>query len=127
MTRICSLASLFFLVFAPISISARNPAHSSTPPSVKASKPPAYHPSKSTARLVPRATTAKKRSPAVRAAFQRSNPCPATGKKSGACRGYVVDHIRPLACGGSDHPSNMAWQTTAAAKQKDKWERAGCR
>ena len=41
--------------------------------------------------------------------------------------GYVVDHIRPLACGGPDTPANMQWQTAAEAKAKDKWERAGCR
>jgi hypothetical protein len=40
--------------------------------------------------------------------------------------GYVVDHIKPLACGGADVPSNMQWQTIAAAKAKDKVERAGC-
>ena len=41
--------------------------------------------------------------------------------------GYVVDHIKPLACGGADVPSNMQWQTVAAAKAKDRVERAGCR
>lgn len=41
--------------------------------------------------------------------------------------GYVVDHIVPLACGGADAPSNMQWQTVAAAKAKDKTERVGCR
>lgn len=41
--------------------------------------------------------------------------------------GYVVDHIRPLACGGADAPSNMQWQTIAEAKAKDKTERIGCR
>jgi len=41
--------------------------------------------------------------------------------------GYVVDHIKPLACGGADEPSNMQWQTAAEAKAKDKWERKGCR
>jgi hypothetical protein len=40
--------------------------------------------------------------------------------------GYVVDHIVPLACGGADAPSNMQWQTIAAGKAKDKWERKGC-
>ena len=40
--------------------------------------------------------------------------------------GYVVDHIVPLACGGADTPSNMQWQTVAAAKAKDKTERVGC-
>lgn len=41
--------------------------------------------------------------------------------------GYVVDHIKPLACGGADAPSNMQWQTVAEAKSKDKVERIGCR
>jgi hypothetical protein len=40
--------------------------------------------------------------------------------------GYVIDHVVPLACGGADAPSNMQWQTVAAAKAKDKWERKGC-
>lgn len=37
--------------------------------------------------------------------------------------GYVIDHIKPLSEGGADDPSNMQWQTKAAAKEKDKWER----
>ena len=40
--------------------------------------------------------------------------------------GYVIDHIRPLACGGLDASSNMQWQTAAEAKAKDKTERIGC-
>lgn len=40
--------------------------------------------------------------------------------------GHVVDHIKPLACGGADAPSNMQWQTTAEAKAKDRVERQGC-
>ena len=40
-------------------------------------------------------------------------------------RGYVVDHVVPLACGGADTPSNMQWQTIEAAKAKDKVERTG--
>lgn len=42
-------------------------------------------------------------------------------------KGYVVDHVVPLACGGADNPSNMQWQTKADAKAKDKWERKGCK
>ncbi|HWH04771.1 MAG TPA: HNH endonuclease signature motif containing protein [Gemmatimonadales bacterium] len=40
--------------------------------------------------------------------------------------GHVVDHIKPLACGGADDPSNMQWQTVAEGKAKDKVERKGC-
>ena len=29
----------------------------------------------------------------------------------------------PLACGGPDSASNLQWQTVAAAKAKDRWER----
>ena len=63
-----------------------------------------------------------KRSPQARRDFQKSHPCPSTGKTSGACPGYVVDHVRPLKRGGADAPSNMQWQTVRAAKEKDKTE-----
>jgi hypothetical protein len=66
------------------------------------------------------------RSSAVNQEFQRSHPCPSTGRSTGACRGYVKDHIVPLACGGPDAVANLQWQTTAAAKAKDKWERKAC-
>lgn len=64
-----------------------------------------------------------KRSAGARDAFKRQQPCPSTGRRSGACPGYVIDHVRPLECGGADAPSNMQWQTTSAAKAKDKTER----
>ena len=66
------------------------------------------------------------RSAAAKSAFQQSHPCPATGSRTGSCPGYVVDHVKPLACGGADAPANMQWQTTVAAKEKDKIERVGC-
>ena len=68
------------------------------------------------------------RSAAARAAFKRSHPCPATGEPRGACPGWIIDHVKALACGGADDPSNMQWQTVADAKAKDKWElkQPGC-
>ena len=63
-----------------------------------------------------------KRSSAPRAAFERSHPCPSTGKTTGSCPGYVVDHVKPLKRGGADTPENMQWQTVEAAKAKDKVE-----
>ena len=68
-----------------------------------------------------------KRSESAKRGFMILHPCPVTGRTSGPCPGYVIDHINPLACGGVDAPLNMQWQTTAAAKAKDKWERKGCR
>ncbi len=62
------------------------------------------------------------RSAATKVDFKKTHPCPSTGKKSGACPGYVIDHVRPLKRGGEDSPSNMQWQTTAAAKAKDATE-----
>lgn len=72
------------------------------------------------------AQTKTPRTKSARTAFQRSYACPSTGKSSGACPGYVVDHIQPLACGGDDLASNMQWQTIADAKKKDAIERKGC-
>jgi hypothetical protein len=62
------------------------------------------------------------RDPHAKEAFRRSHFCPATGKAYGACPGRVVDHVQALKHGGADDPSNMQWQTRAAAKAKDRWE-----
>jgi len=62
------------------------------------------------------------RSPQALQQFKKAHPCPATGKTYGACPGYVVDHVIALKRGGADSPSNMQWQTTRAAREKDKWE-----
>src|SRR4051812_32288223 len=51
-----------------------------------------------------------KRDPTARRAFVREHPCPATGQTTGACPGYVVDHVQPLKRGGVDAPENMQWQ-----------------
>lgn len=66
-----------------------------------------------------------KRSNAARHAFARAVTCPATGLARLPCPGYVIDHIKPLACGGADKPHNMQWQTVADGKAKDRWERSG--
>ena len=63
-----------------------------------------------------------KRDPDERRAFQRGHPCPSTGRTSGACPGYVVDHVTALKRGGADRPSNMQWQTVQDAKAKDRVE-----
>jgi hypothetical protein len=67
-----------------------------------------------------------KRSQSAKVEFKREHPCPATGATKGPCKGYVIDHVNPLACGGPDRPENMQWQTDAEGKAKDKWERKSC-
>lgn len=67
------------------------------------------------------------RSTAARTEFRQMNPCPATGSTKGPCKGYIIDHVVPLACGGPDKPSNMQWQTQADAKSKDRVERKDCK
>lgn len=67
------------------------------------------------------------RSRAQRNAFQRANPCPATGASRGPCPGYVVDHIKPLCAGGADAPRNMQWQSVPEGKAKDRLEIQECR
>lgn len=66
------------------------------------------------------------RSSHARTAFKHASPCPATGRSTGTCPGYVIDHVVPLACGGPDSPGNLQWQTTTEARAKDRWERKGC-
>lgn len=59
--------------------------------------------------------------------FQKLHPCPATGKRTGACPGYVKDHKRPLCAGGTDTVDNLQWQTKEAGLQKDELEWWVCR
>lgn len=66
------------------------------------------------------------RSKAALRVFIKEQACPSTGLGKFPCPGYVVDHIKALACGGEDAPSNMQWQTVAEGKAKDKWERKEC-
>jgi hypothetical protein len=77
--------------------------------------------------VLPDSASAKEhRLASVKREFQLTHPCPATGRTSGACPGYVKDHVLPLACGGPDAPSNIQWQTIRDAKAKDKWEAKAC-
>lgn len=68
------------------------------------------------------------RSPGALATFRRANACPATGKTFGACDGWAIDHVVPLAVGGVDAPINMQWlpvqiKSAPGEYSKDRWER----
>ena len=61
------------------------------------------------------------RSIAARQAFERQ-----TGYANGR-PGYMVEHIVPLSCGGTDTPANMQWLTLAEARRKNKLDQTRCR
>ncbi len=50
--------------------------------------------------------------------FRKANPCPSTGRSSGSCPGYEVEHMNPPACGGADSPGNMQWVPASATRKK---------
>lgn len=61
-------------------------------------------------------------------AFKQVHPCPVTLLTSGACVGWSIDHVIPLASGGCDMVENMQWlpveiKSCAGKFCKDRWER----
>ncbi|HEX6894774.1 MAG TPA: hypothetical protein VF146_05855 [Bryobacteraceae bacterium] len=119
------------LVLMAGSLTAKNSWSASTGRSRShaSSTPKAHSSSRSSSRANQKCATCERdsrgrieRSSGAKREFQRGSPCPSTGKRSGACPGYVIDHVTPLKRGGADAPSNVQWQTRDAAKAKDKIE-----
>lgn len=54
--------------------------------------------------------------------FKIDNPCPATGKTTGSCPNFIMDHRIGLCVGGADEAENLRWMTKENAKLKDRWE-----
>lgn len=68
------------------------------------------------------------RSTSVIAAFRQVHPCPSSGRITGACPGWAIDHTVPLECGGCDAVSNMQWlpnqiKSASGPYPKDRWEK----
>jgi hypothetical protein len=68
------------------------------------------------------------RSSTVLAEFQKIHPCPSTGRTTGPCKGWAIDHVLPLSCGGCDMIENLQWlknsiKSCAGRECKDRWER----
>lgn len=78
---------------------------------------------------IPRNSDGKiKRDMSVVKAFKFWHPCPATKRRMGACPGWAVDHVIPLAVGGCDAVANMQWlpnetKSCALLVCKDRYER----
>lgn len=62
-----------------------------------------------------------KRSSTVTKRFQQIHPCPSTGKTDGACPGWAMNHVIPLACGGCDEVSNLDWMPDEIKSCKEPW------
>lgn len=62
-----------------------------------------------------------KRSSTVLTAFKKLHPCPVTGKSSGACPGWAINHIVPLANGGCDAVVNLMWLPAEVKSCADDW------
>ena len=108
-------ALLFAALLAPSFSDAKNPTSGSHSSKHSGGHPKAAGVHRDSHGRIARSSSAKHD-------FQKSHPCPKTGKSSGACPGYVIDHVTPLERGGADNPSNMQWQTKKQAKIKDKTE-----
>src|SRR5205809_3133115 len=107
------LLTLLLLTISPVL--ARSSSHSGSHAKSSTNRPKCASCARTSQGRIKRSTTAKR-------SFEKSNPCPATGKTSGPCPGYVVDHKQALKRGGADSPSNMQSQTKGAAKAKDRLE-----
>lgn len=69
-----------------------------------------------------------KRNHTVLVVFEHLHPCPAPNHPPGACPGWAMDHIIPLACGGCDAVWNLQWlpleiKSCAGTTCKDRFER----
>lgn len=72
------------------------------------------------------ANAAQKRDPAVRAAFMKTHPCPATGRTKGRCDGWQVDHRLPLCFYGKDAVPNLQWLTIEQHREKTRLDVKVC-
>lgn len=68
------------------------------------------------------------RSTAVKESFRKLYPCPVTSLNYGACTGWAIDHVIPLASCGCDSVTNMQWlpdtiKSCHGTECKDRWER----
>jgi hypothetical protein len=65
-------------------------------------------------------------SDAQRAAFQKYNSCPSTGRRTGECPGYRIAYRVALCAGGQDRWTNMVWLSEPAAREKVRGDAAAC-
>lgn len=75
-----------------------------------------------------RADGSNYRSSSVLAAYRRLHPCPVTGRSTGPCPGWAINHVIPLEKGGCDAVINLQWIPVQVKSCRedycvDRWER----
>lgn len=59
--------------------------------------------------------------------FVKQNPCPIEGPGTCFQKGYAVDHVWPLVCGGPDTVENLAYLNRESHKIKSRDDVRRCR
>lgn len=59
----------------------------------------------------------------VISSYRKVHACPSTGKFTGACPDYALNHVKPLACGGCDAVWNLTWMRNDIKALQDRVER----
>lgn len=67
------------------------------------------------------------RDPEVVRAWRKDHPCPVAGPGTCFQKGYAVDHVIALECGGADAGYNLAWFNNESHKIKTRYDNARCK
>lgn len=59
--------------------------------------------------------------------FVRESPCPVAGPGTCFQKGYSIDHVIALECGGPDHVSNLAYLNNESHKIKTRFDNLRCK
>jgi hypothetical protein len=77
------------------------------------------HHNKNYAEGVPRDSHGRiERSEKAKDDFKHSHPCPSTGKSSGSCPGYAIDHVIPLKRGAPTIPRTCSARQRPTRKRR---------
>ena len=80
------------------------------------------------AALLPGVGEAKSyRDPEVVREWRKDHPCPVVGPGTCFQKGYAVDHVIALECGGADAGYNLAWFNNESHKIKTRYDNARCK
>lgn len=67
------------------------------------------------------------RDPGVVREWRKTHPCPVEGPGTCFQKGYAVDHVIALECGGADSVENLAYFNRESHKLKSKYDNLRCK